>query len=94
MAKTKGASFELMAKTRECHVISVRSWSPPLFGFQDARLDRAVLGGIRAGRAGKEPSALGFLRSSEIALIADFDVGRWRCVYLVRRSLFTRLDVC
>jgi hypothetical protein len=25
MAKTKGASFELMAKSRECHVILVRS---------------------------------------------------------------------
>jgi hypothetical protein len=35
-----------MAKTRECHVILVRSWSLPLFGFQDARLDRAVRGGI------------------------------------------------
>jgi hypothetical protein len=30
-----------------------------------------------AGRAGKEERALVFLRSSEIALIADFDVGRW-----------------
>jgi hypothetical protein len=50
--------------------------SRPLFEFQHARLDRPVLDGIHAGRAGKEARALGFLPSSEIALIADFDVGR------------------
>ena len=49
---------------------------PLLCGFH-ARLDRLAVGGIRAGHAGKEARALRSLRSSEIALIADFDVGRW-----------------